>query len=205
MKRIFLSAMILATAGLFACKSEENTLETDKKEEKKEEVKVEEKVDGFPELCNYESDIYVKVKGYTYGMKENPLEYDGKFNIKRTEWTKKNDSSAVLKMYNFDLGAPEADTNLQIAVKFYSRKGKLLPAGVYEYGASDKETSSSATIISPKGTVYFNWVMGMPEQGFGKLNFCDDNQACGEFDYEVNKPESGMVGNVVLKGKWVKK
>jgi hypothetical protein len=190
---------------LFSCSTEANVDEKKKEEPKKEEVKVEEKKDGFPELCTFESDIYLKIKDYTYSMEDDPVTFDGKFNAKRTEWTKLTDSTAQLKMYNFDLGAPEADSNLQISVKFYSRKGKKLPAGVYAYGSSDKETSTAARIISSKGTVYFNWVMGMPDQGFAKLNFSDDNQACGTFDYEVNKPESGTVGNVVLKGNWVKK
>lgn len=200
-----LSAAVIGTAMLFSCSTEVKTDEKKKDEPKKEEVKVEEKVDGFPELCNYETDIYLKVKDYKYGMEKDPLEFDGKFNVVRAEWTKKNDSTAHLKLYNFDLGAPDTDTNLQISVKYLSRNGAKLPAGAYDYSASDKDISSSARIISSKGTVYFNWVMGMPEQGFSKLNFNDESQACGAFDYEVNKPESETIGHVVLKGNWVKK
>jgi hypothetical protein len=205
MKKLMLSVALIGSAMLFSCSTEVKVDEKKSEEPKKEEAKVEEKKDGFPELCTFESDIYLKIKGYTYSMEDNPVTFDGKFNAKRTEWTKLSDSTAQLKMYNFDLGAPDADSNLQIAVKFYSRKGKKLPNGVYEYGASDKETSSSAKIISSKGSVYFNWSMGMPQQGFAKLNFSDENQACGTFDFEVNKPDNGMFGNVVLKGNWVKK
>lgn len=165
------------------------------------QVEIVEELPGFEDICTDENSVFFEVENYESGM-SGPLTYNGSFDIVRSEWIMLNDSTAELKMYNYELGAPDTLTNFQIYVKFNAKNGELLQEGVYAYQDYDQNLWSKVNVITPQGTVWFNWVMGMPDQGSVKLNYFSDEQACGEFSLEVNKPENTTIGHVVLKGNW---
>lgn len=155
----------------------------------------------FEEECTVDNDIFFQVEGYGYQF-DSTFTYNGKIAANRTEWTVKNDSTASLNIYNYDLGAADSATNFQILVEFHSKNGEKLQPGVYGYNDYDSNLWAKVNIISPLGTVWFNWVSGMPDQGHVELNYHNEDNACGEFSLEVNKPGKTNIGKVILKGPW---
>ena len=153
----------------------------------------------FEEECTTDNDIFFQIENYGYQY-DSTFTYNGKIEANRTEWTVKDDSSATLNIYNYELGAEDTTTNFQILVEFHSKNGEVLQPGVYGYNDYESNLWAKVNIISPVGTVWFNWVAGMPEQGHVELNYHDEDNACGEFSLEVNKPENTTIGKVILKG-----
>lgn len=156
---------------------------------------------SFASECTADNEVFFQLENYGYQYDTN-VSFNGNLDIVRTEWLVKNDSTAELKMYNYELGAPDTTSNYQVYVEFHSKNGEKLQSGSYAYNDWDANLWSKVNIISSTGTVYFNWSMGMPKQGHVLLNYFDDDNACGEFVLEVNKPEVSTIGRVILKGSW---
>lgn len=155
----------------------------------------------FEAECTADNEVFFQLENYGYQYDTN-VTFNGTLDIVRTEWLVKNDSTAELKMYNYELGAPDTSSNYQVYVELHTKNGETLQPGSYAYHEWDANMWSKVNIISSTGTVYFNWSMGMPEQGHVSLNYFDDDNACGEFVLEVNKPDATTIGHVVLKGSW---
>lgn len=153
----------------------------------------------FEESCATDNDVFVQIEKYGHNF-DSTFTYKDKIEIVRSEWSQKDDSTATLSLYNYDLGAADTATNFKILVEFHSKNGQVLQAADYGYNDYDSDFWARVNIISPLGTVWFNWSMGMPKQGYVKLNYLDKENACGEFTLEVDKPTSNTIGHVVLKG-----
>jgi len=155
----------------------------------------------FESECAADNEVFFQLENYGYQYDTN-VTFNGTLDIVRTEWLVKNDSTAELKMYNYELGAPDTSSNYQVYVELHTKNGETLQSGSYPYQEWDANMWSKVNIISSTGTVYFNWSMGMPKQGHVVLNYYDDDKACGEFLLEVNKPDATTIGHVVLNGNW---
>lgn len=198
------SLIYLAFAGMsvfaVSCGNEANEEAKEGSEtgETTQQVVEEEVLPTFEETCQSATDVFLQVEGYEYGLSE-AFTYNGKFDVKRSQYVVLNDSTAELKMYNYDLGE-DTGNNLEIYVKLNAKNGNVLNAENYAYQDWESNYWSKVNIISPKGTVWFNWVSGMPEQGTVKIDFVDADHVCGNFMLEVNKPENNTIGHVVLNG-----
>jgi len=195
MKIYKISAAVIALSMLASCggDSEESTEET--------EETVEEVGPTFEESCTEGNDVFVQIEKYGSGF-DSTFSYNGKVEIVRSEWNVANDSTATLNLYNYELGAADTNTNFQILAEFHGKNGEKLQEGSYGYNAYDENLWAKINIITPLGTIWFNWVSSMPDQGYASINYFDNDGACGEFVLEVNKPNNTTIGHVVLKGPW---
>lgn len=157
----------------------------------------------FTELCKDVSKIAVTIKGYKYGMSGDFTFESAEFVVKESSLTWSNDSTALLTLKNYissELVGDRKDEQIDINVELKSRHGKKIGPGTYNHSDYDADFSSFTTMITSKGQVYFNWVAGMPEQGFVKLDFIEGEQACGTFSLAVEKPDSDQIGIVRING-----
>lgn len=198
-KKLFYAAFMALSVFTVSCggeaKEEDAAGEhgTEETAESQEEAKP-----SFQDVCTASNDVFLQVEGYEYGLTE-PFTYNGKFEIKRTQYISLNDSTSELKMYNYDLGE-ETGNNLEIYVKFNAKNGNVLAAENYPYQDWENNYWSKVNVIAPQGTVWFNWVSGMPEQGLVKVDYIDAEHVCGSFMLEVNQPDNTTIGHVVLNG-----
>lgn len=151
--------------------------------------------------CSDKNEVFFQVEHYGYQFDSNYV-FNGDFKVERTEMTHLNDSTAELNFYNYPQGAADAKDNFQIKVELHAKNGKKIEAGVYTYMDYDADLWCMTTLISSKGTVYFNWLAGMPEQGHVEVKHIDKEVACGKFMLSVNKPDRTSIGHVELKGSW---
>ncbi len=165
-----------------------------------EGTKTDETTDESP--CSGKNDVFLQIEKYGYQF-DSTYTFNGEFHVTRSEWTLVNDSTAELSLYNFELGAASSDNNLQVKVELHAQHGKKIEAGVYPYMEYSSDLWSKTTIISPKGTVYFNWLAGMPKQGHVELKHADQDVACGTFALNVDKQDRVSIGHVVLNGEFV--
>lgn len=196
MKKVFytMSMAIAAVSMLASCGGE-----AEETSENSEET-VEEVIPTFADECTGENDITFKVDNYGFQY-DSTFAADIKFDVIRSTWDMKNDSTAELNLYNFEEGAADTTTNFNIKAKFRAYNGEVLGAGTYPY--SPKETDNRAvsiTINNSIGKVYFNWFAGMPDQGSIDLTFADADGACGSFALKVDEPDNTTYGHVELSG-----
>lgn len=163
----------------------------------------EEPKSGFDAMCKDASQIAVTIKNYKYQMSGDYAFETGNFMVKQSniEWT--NDSNVIITLKNYasgDLVGDRKDDQVDIVVELYARHGKKIGPGTYKHGATDLEYSSFTTMTTAKGKVYFNWSLGMDEQGSVKLDYIEADQACGSFMLAVEKPDSEQIGVVRLNG-----
>ncbi len=151
--------------------------------------------------CLGENKVFFQVEKYGSQFDSNYV-FNGDFKVERTELTHLNDSTAEINFYNYAQGAANSENNLQIKVELHSKNGKKIEPGIYPYMGYSGDIWSMTTIISSKGTIYFNWVSGMPEQGHVEIKHIDKEVACGKFLLSVNKPDRSTIGHVELKGEW---
>ena len=159
----------------------------------------EEAVEEAP--CSDKNEVFFQVEHYGYQFDTNYV-FNGDFKVERTEMTHINDSTAELNLYNYAQGAADSENNFQIKVALHSKNGKKIEPAVYAYTDYSSDYWCMTTIISSKGTVYFNWLSGMPKQGHVEVKYIDKEVACGKFSLSVNKPDRSMIGHVELKGDW---
>jgi len=201
MKKIILPVLCLSIAfATISCSGEDSSKETStdsKNDSSNIENEPEEKAPAFEDICVLGNDIFTQVKGYEYGMSET-FTTNGKFDVVRSEWIMLNDSTAELKLYNYELGN-EAPENFQIYMKLNAKNGEILKPETYAYNDYDKSFWTKVTLNTNAGIVWFNWSMGMPPQGVVKIDFVDKDHVCGKFMLEVNDA-STSIGHVVLNG-----
>jgi hypothetical protein len=166
-------------------------------------VKEEPKGPEFSEVCKDGNKISMTIKGYKYGMSGNYAFETANFEVKQSTWNMKNDSTAELKLSNYaaaDLVGDRKDNQVDIMIELHTKGGKKIGPGTYGYQDYDSGMYSMVTMQTAKGTVYFNWVADMPEQGNVILNYGDNSKACGSFALAVEKPTSEQIGTVRLNG-----
>lgn len=151
--------------------------------------------------CSGENDVFFQVEKYGSQFDSNYV-FNGDFKVERTEMTHLNDSTAEINFYNYAQGAADSKNNLQINLALHTKNGKKIEAGIYPYMDYDADMWCMTTIISSKGTIYFNWSYGMPKQGHVEVKHIDKDAACGKFLLSVNKPDRNTIGHVELKGDW---
>jgi hypothetical protein len=123
--------------------------------------------------------------------------------VKQSSWTQLNDSTAEMKLMNYALGelvGDRKDDQIDIVVTFTAKKGKKIGPGVYPYMKYESDLVSKVNVITSRGTVWFNWLASMPDQGYVVLDYAADNKACGNFALAVENAKSEMVGTVRLNG-----
>jgi hypothetical protein len=157
----------------------------------------------FDELCSGPSQFAVTIKNYKYQMDGDYAFESGNFVVKQSniEWT--NDSNAIITLKNYaagDLVGDRKDDQVDIVVQLFARHGKKIGPGTYKHSATDMDYSSFTTMTTSKGKVYFNWSLGMDEQGSVKIDYIEADQACGSFSLAVEKPDSDQIGVVRLNG-----
>jgi hypothetical protein len=159
---------------------------------------------SFADMCKDENAMTVTIKGYSYGMKDKKYAFETpNFEVKQSSFTMTTDSTATIKLSNYapaDLVGDRKDEQVDIMVDLRARKGKkILDGGVYENGGSG-DLYAATTFATSKGTVWFNWLAGMPEVGTVKINFVDESHICGTFTLASEKPDNDMIGTVRLNG-----
>lgn len=162
----------------------------------------------FEDICKDQNAISITIKDYKYSMKGKYEFETANYEVKQSSWSMSSDSTASLTLKNYtqeELVGDRKDKQVDIIVEFRSRNGKKIGEGDYIYNDSQKDFSSSVQMLTSKGTVYFNWVMGMPEQGSVKLRYAGSDGVCGTFALASEKPESDMIGTVRLNGNFMVK
>lgn len=203
MKKYFIYlTLAIPLIGMVSCGGAEETSTSEdgeaSTEETTEEVVEEEVQPTFEEICTAATDIFLQVEDYEYGLTE-AFTYNGTFEAKRTQWTVLTDSTAELKIYNYDLGE-DTGNNLEIFVALNAKNGNLLSPAQYPYQDWENDFWAKVNVIAPQGTVWFNWVSGMPDQGTVQIDYVDKDHVCGQFILEVNQPDNNTIGHVVLNG-----
>lgn len=188
-----------------------NSTDTTKQENTKSEEK--ESVDKDKgEACKDEQNINFKVSAYKYEMKGD-FTFDGKFEVKKSwyvlgegSYTENGKTDKVEKMTiylanydNAEKDEPSKDGEMKIETILYARATKLV-AGAYEHSGSGVPLYSSSKILTNKGSVYFNWIVGMEKQGTVNVKGMDGKAVCGEYNLKVDKADNDMIGTVVLNG-----
>jgi hypothetical protein len=159
----------------------------------------------FEDVCKEGNGMALTIKDYKYGMSGKYAFETGNFEVKESSFRMLNDSAAELRLMNYaasELVGERKDEQVEILAKLYARNGKKIGPGVYPKGASDKDMWSQVTMTTAKGTVYFNWLMGMPESGNVVLDYVSSDQACGKFELSAEKPDNEQIGTVRLNGKF---
>lgn len=201
MKKILLPAMLFATLSLVSCGGGETDAAGDSTNN--DSTPKEAPKPKFSEVCTGASQIAITVKGYKYGMSGDFTYETANFEVKQSSLTWSTDSTATLTLKNYgaaDLVGDRKDDQVDINVELRSRHGKKIEAGTYKHSDSDGDYYSFTTMTTSKGTVYFNWVASMPDQGFVKFDFIDGDQACGSFALAVEKPDNEQIGTVRVNG-----
>lgn len=196
-----ITAMLLLAAGITSCGDKK----AEGEEGKDSTATVEEKpAPAFADVCKDENAMTMTIKGYGYGMSDKKYAYETtNFEVKQSSWTMKTDSTATLKLSNYtaaDLVGDRKDDQVDIMVEFRAKGGKKIEAASFVNGDYQSPMNCTTTMITAKGTVYFNWLAGMPESGNVKLNFVDADHVCGSFTLAAEKPDSDMIGTVRLNG-----
>lgn len=183
-QKLFLTSIILISfVMVFSCKQKS-------KEEEKQSI------------CDFQNKFSLHISDYFYGMKDT-LKLDiSDFNVKYFEYEFENDSTVTLHLFNY---SPEEkkeleESDVQINVELYARKGMKIQKGEYLYHEYENGLWSRVTISTIYGVVWFNWSVGMPKQGGVTIDYIDEKNICGNFDLNVDNPDSEMIGRVSLKG-----
>jgi hypothetical protein len=155
------------------------------------------------DVCTYDNKITITVKDYTFGMKSAFNFETTNFEVKQSSWKYKNDSTGELKLSNYkqeELIGDRKDEQIDIIAELKTKKGEKLKAGEYLYQDYESSLNSKVNLITSKGKVYWNWVMGMPKQGSVTVDFVDKENICGKFDLNVEKPDNKTIGTVRMNG-----
>lgn len=194
MKKLLFATGIASMMVLASCGGKK-----DKEAENKDTVKV----PTAKEVCITENNISLTIKNYEYSM-SGKFEFEApKFEVKQSNYNYVNDSLAELKLSNYlqnELVGDRKDEQIDIVCEFHSKKGQKLQPGTYKYNDYESPLWARVTMTTAKGTVWFNWSMGMPEQGSVKIDFIDKDNICGSFNLNVEAPETPSIGLVRLNG-----
>jgi hypothetical protein len=202
-KYILFPTLLLAALSISSCGDGESN---DGDSANNDSVVVnEEPKSSYENICSGASSIAITIKDYKYQMSADYAFETGNFDVKQSniEWT--NDSNATITLKNYasgDLVGDRKDDQVDIVIELYARHGKNIEPATYKHSATEMDYSSFTTMTTSKGKVYFNWVLGMDEQGSVKIDYIEGDQACGSFNLAVEKPDNGQIGTVRLNGKF---
>lgn len=166
----------------------------------KSEEEVEEIDKSF---CDGKNNIQLSISNYQYQMKSEDFEfYTDDFDVVKSELFWQNDSVMTFRLKNFEAEKIESDNHIIIEADLRTHNDELLQPGTYKYNAFDQNLWARITIRTNVGTVWFNRGPGMPEQGYIEIDHISDEEVCGSFNLKVNNPDDGLIGTVILKGKF---
>lgn len=192
---LFIAAFAISSCDASGGPAADDSIATDS-------VAVEAPKATYADMCKDASKMSVTIKGYKYDM-SGDYEYASEFIVKETSITWNSDSSVTMIFKNYaaaDLVGDRKDDQIDITVELTSRHGKKIGPGTYNHGEYEADFSSSTTMMTSKGKVWFNWVAGMDRQGSVTINFIEGKQACGSFALSVEKPDSEQIGTVRING-----
>ena len=159
-------------------------------------------------VCEVENKIAVTVQDYYYSMSDT-LEFNtASFEIKQSKYEWLNDSTVSLKFMNYtedEFEGRRTENQMDINIELNARKGKKLEPGYYKYHDYESGMWSRVTLTTAYGTVWFNWNMGMPEQGGITIEHVSKEAVCGTLSLNVENPESSTIGIVKVNGPFVYK
>lgn len=200
MTKIFLLPSMLVVALSFASCGDSGTATGDSATDS---TPVEVAKPKFGDVCKDASKIAITIKDYKYGM-SGAYEYmTDNFVVKDASFHITNDSTATMTLKNYaaaDLVGDRKDDQVDIICEFGTKGGKPLAGTTFMYMDYEGGASVMCTMITSKGTVYFNWVASMPDQGGVTLNFAEEGKACGTFQLAVEKADNEQIGTVRLNG-----
>jgi hypothetical protein len=176
MKRKYLLLGLVLTFVLFACNSSKN--------ETQEEKEV---------ICGVENSIAISVP---------------EFNVVNSDYKWINDSTITLKLSNYDpmkLVGARTQEQMDINIEINARKDEKLEPGYYGYHEYETGKWSRVTLNTAYGTVWFNWISGMPKQGGVTIEYIGEDAICGTINLNNEKPENDMIGIVRVNGTFVHK
>lgn len=157
----------------------------------------------FETVCATETNLSVSVQDYYFGGEGKVFNYTpAAFNITSSSWKMVNDSIGTINLSNFtdeEATAGMKDEHATIKIEFATRKGNKFSPGTYKDG-NFEPFAATTTIITNKGTTYFNWVSGMPEVGAVTINFVDAEHICGEINLSSDDKTVKYIGTVKVSG-----
>jgi hypothetical protein len=159
-------------------------------------------------VCEGKNEIAITIQDYYYSMSDTLVYTTPNFEVKHSEYQWINDSTVVLKLSNYepkDLTGARQENQIDLNIELNARDGKKLEPGFYGYHAYEDGLWSRVTMTTAYGTVWFNWNMGMPEQGGVTIEHVDEDAVCGTLALNVEEPESSMIGIVRVNGTFVYK
>ncbi len=192
MKRKYLLLGLILTFVLFACNSAKND-----NSENEEEV-----------ICEVENTIAVSVQDYYYSMSDTLVYSTPEFNVVSSDYKWINDSTITLRLSNYDpmkLVGARTQEQMDINIEINARKGEKLESGYYGYHEYETGKWSRITLNTVYGTVWFNWISGMPKQGGVTIEYIGKDAICGTINLNNEKPENEMIGIVRVNGTFVHK
>lgn len=166
-------------------------------------VRVEQSRSPYEKLCTSPSNFALTIKNYDHDMSGKYAFETSDFEVKQSniEWT--NDSNAIITLKNYDaneFSGNRNDNQVDIVIELTARLGNKIGAATYKHNGPELEYSSMTTIVTSKGKVFFNWMIGMDEQGEVRIDYIEGNEACGAFMLAVDKPDNKKIGVVRLNG-----
>lgn len=154
--------------------------------------------------CKGGNEIAVEIRGYEYGMSIDDFEFDAPvFEVKQVDYRYENDSNATIKLMNYseeDVAEGRKPQFVDINIDLRAKDGAKLRQGQYKYNDYDCQLWSRVTLITDAGIVWFNWVMGMPSQGYVEIKHICPDEVCGKLNLNVEKPEDANIGIVKVNG-----
>lgn len=153
--------------------------------------------------CVNENKISLTIKGHQINDKTDFVFETSDFKVKTSSFTYKNDTTAIIKLSNYaqeDVAGNRTADQIDINVELHAKNGNVLKATSYPYQKWHNDFWSKVYIMTNEGSVWFNWVSGMPHQGDVNIRFIDKNNICGTFNLNVEKPENSTIGIVRLNG-----
>ncbi|MDD2635706.1 MAG: hypothetical protein PHW82_09435 [Bacteroidales bacterium] len=191
MKRKYLLLSLVSIFVLFACNGP------------KKEIQEEKEV-----ICGVENSIAVSVQDYYYSMSDTLVYNEPEFDVVNSEYNWINDSTITLKLSNYDpktIVGSRTEDQMDINIEINARKGEKLEPGYYGYHDYETGKWSRVTLNTVYGTVWFNWVSGMPKAGGLTIEYVGEDDICGTLSLNNEKPENDMIGIVRVNGTFVHK
>ncbi|MDD4148978.1 MAG: hypothetical protein PHE33_03005 [Bacteroidales bacterium] len=194
MKKNFLLLGLIAVIALFSC----NGSKSDKNENKEEKQTI----------CDVENAIAVNVQDYYYSMSDTLVYSTPDFQIVNSDYKWINDSTISLKLSNYDpktIVGVRTEEQMDLNIEINARKGEKLEPGYYGYHDYASGKWSRVTLATAYGTVWFNWVDGIPRPGGVTIEYIGEDAICGTLELNNEAPENDMIGIVRINGTFVHK
>ena len=159
-------------------------------------------------VCEVENSFSVTIQDYHYAMSDTLVFDAPNFEVKASEYTWLDDSTLSVKLSNYTieevLGYQEP-AQLDISFILSARQGKKLDAGYYGYNDYPSGQYCQVSLHTAYGEVWFNRLPEMPEEGGITIEYLSEDDICGTFALNVEKPDDEYIGIVKLNGTFVHK